>query len=216
MAFDARNLSPLESAGGFTMWLYVTSDTRAAVLATGYFSSAADRLLPGHLILLQSADSLSLIPVRSNGAVGNGLVLDASAPPVRLTVASALAMLFSLSATAEARSVALDPVPAGIYVGRTFTVTARTTGPVSTVQFSIINAAGNTIAGPTSASISSGSASVIFNSPAIGSGYRVKVQDVDEPLAMQLSPSFVVTEPAALLTENGATLLMQDGGELLV
>lgn len=216
MAFDARNLSPLESAGGFTMWLYITTDTRAAVLAPGYFSSAADRLRPGHLILLQSADSLSLIPVRSNGEVGNGLVLDASAPPVRLTVAAALTMLFSLGASAQARSVALDAIPAGIYTGRTFTVTARVTGPVSTVRFSILNAAGTTVSGPISASVASGSASVTFNAPAIGSGYRVRVQDADEPLAMQLSPSFVVTEPFMLLTESGATLLMQDGGELLV
>jgi hypothetical protein len=216
MAFDARNLSPLESAGGFTMWLYATTDTRAAVLAPGYFASVADKLLPGHLILLQSADSLSLIPVRSGGAVGNGLVLDASAPPVRISVGAALSMLFSMGGTVQTRTVALDPIPAGLYIGRSFTVAARVTGPVTTLLFSILDAAGNVVAGPVSVSALSGSASVTFTAPAAGSGYRVRVQDANEPLVTQTSSTFVVTEPYVLLTETGATLLMQDGGELLV
>ena len=218
MPFDARNLTPLEaSAAGFTMWLYTTTDTRAAVLAPGYFSPVAARLLPGHLILLQSADSLSLIPVRSNGAVGNGLVLDASAPPVRLAAAAALAIVFQLGATTvQTRTVALDPVPAGLYIGRSFTVSARTTGPVATLLFSIVNAAGAIVAGPVSVSALSGAASTTFTAPAAGSGYRVRVTDADEPLATQLSSSFVVTEPYVLLTETGGTLLMQDGGELLL
>jgi hypothetical protein len=44
----------------------------------------------------------------------------------------------------------------------------------------------------------------------------VRVTDADEPLVTQLSSSFVVTEPYVLLTETGGTLLMQDGGELLL
>ena len=217
MPFDARNLTPLEaSAAGFTMWLYTTTDTRAAVLAPGYFSPVADRLLPGHLILLQSADSLSLIPVRSNGAVGNGLVLDASAPPLRLSAAAALRLLFRFEATVQTRTVALDPVPAGLYIGRSFTVSARVTGPVTTLLFSILDAAGGIVAGPVSASALSGSASVSFAAPDAGSGYRVRVQDADEPLVSQLSSSFVVTEPFVLLTETGTTLLLQSGGELLL
>jgi hypothetical protein len=217
MPFDARNLTPLEaSAAGFTMWLYTTTDTRAAVLAPGYFASVAERLLPGHLILLQSADSLSLIPVRSNGAVGNGLVLDASAPPLRLTTRAALRMVFRFDAAVQTRTVALDPVPAGLYIGRSFTVSARVTGPVTTLLFSILDSAGRIVAGPVSASALSGSASIVFAAPAAGSGYRVRVQDVDEPLVAQLSSFFVVTEPFVLLTETGATLLLQNGGELLL
>lgn len=217
MPFDARNLTPLDSAGGFTMWLYTTTDTRAAVLAPGYFASVADKLMPGHLILLQTSDALSLIPVRSNGAVGNGLVLDATAPPVRISVGAALKILFRLGATTvQTRTVALDPVPAGLYIGRSFTVSARVTGPVGTLVFSIINSSGLVVAGPVSVSALSGSASVTFTAPAPGSGYRVVVRDADEPLVTQTSTSFVVTEPYVLLTEAGATILMQDGGELLV
>jgi hypothetical protein len=216
MPFDARNLTPLDSAGGFTMWLYTTSDTRAAVLAPGYFASVADKLLPGHLILLQTADALSLIPVRSNGAVGNGLVLDASAPPVRLNVGAALNIVFGLTAAVQTRTVALDPVPAGLYIGRSFTVSARVTGPVSTLIFSILDASGTVVAGPVPASALSGSASVTFAAPAAGSGYRVKVQDANEPLVAQTSSFFVVTAPYALMTEAGGTLLMQNGGEMLV
>lgn len=217
MPFDARNLTPLEaSAAGFTMWLYTTTDTRAAVLAPGYFSSVADRLLPGHLILLQSADSLSLIPVRSNGQVGNGLVLDASAPPVRLAARADLDMLFRFVAVVQTRTVSLDAVPAGLYIGRSFTVSARVTGPVTTLVFSILDAAGAIVAGPVSASVAAGSASVTFAAPAAGSGYRVRVQDADEPLVTQTSSSFVVTEPFMLLTEAGGTLLLQSGNGVLL
>jgi hypothetical protein len=217
MPFDARNLSALESASSFTIWLYTTPDTRAAVLAPGYFASAATRLLPGSLILLQSADSLSFIPIRSNGEVGNGLVLDAAAPAVRITASAALAMLFTMNAAAvQTRTVALDPVPAGLYIGRSFTVAARVTGPVATLVFSILDAAGATVAGPVSVSALSGSASVTFTAPVPGSGYRVKVQDADDALVTQTSASFVVTEPYVLLTESGGSLTGENGGELLV
>lgn len=217
MPFDARNLTPLEaSAAGFTMWLYTTTDTRAAVLAPGYFRSAADRLQPGNLILLQAVDSLNLIPVRSNGEVGNGLVLDASAPPVRLVTRADFDAVFRLGAAVQIRTVGLDAVPTTLYSGRSLTVSARVSGPVTTLLFSISNAAGATVAGPVMAAVAGGSASVTFAAPAAGSGYRVRVQDADEPLVAQQSGTFTVTAPLALLTESGSTLLMQSGGELLL
>jgi hypothetical protein len=111
--------------------------------------------------------------------------------------------------------VALDPMPAGLYIGRSFTISARVTGPVATLLFSVLDAAGGVVAGPVAAGALSGSASVSFTAPAPGAGYRVRVQDAEEPLVAQLSSSFVVTEPFVLLTETGATLLLQNGGELL-
>lgn len=217
MPFDPRGLSALNSTGSFTLWLYVTGDTRAAVLATGYFSGAADRLLPGHILVVQAADSLNFLPVQSNAKVGNGVVLDASAPPLRLGAAAALRIAFSLPpVAAETRSVALEPVPTGLYIGRSFTVAARVGGPIATLQFSILNAAGGIIAGPVSAHVANGGASATFIAPEPGTGYRIRVQDPQEPLASQTSASFVVTEPFALLTESGATLAAQSGGELVL
>ncbi|HWL79881.1 MAG TPA: hypothetical protein VNR89_02930 [Roseomonas sp.] len=217
MPFDPRGLSSLASTDSFTLWLYVTSDTRAAVLAPGYFASVTDRLQPGHVVVLQSADSLTFLPVRSSAGVGNGLVLDASAPPLRLNANSAFGLQFSMAPVAVvARSVALDPVPTGLYVGRSFTVGARATGPVTTLVFTMLNAAGAVIAGPVSVSAASGSASASFTAPDPGTGYRIRVADAQEPLAAQTSTSFVVTEPFALLTESGATITAQQGGEMLL
>ncbi|MXP62760.1 hypothetical protein E0493_05260 [Roseomonas sp. M0104] len=217
MPFDPRGLSSLASTDSFTLWLYVTSDTRAAVLAPGYFASVTDRLQPGHVVVLQSADSLTFLPVRSSAGVGNGLVLDASAPPLRLNAYSAFGLQFSMPlVTAVTRSVALDPVPTGLYVGRSFTVGARTTGPVTTLVFTMLNAAGTVIAGPISVAVASGTASASFTAPEPGSGYRIRVADAQEPLAAQTSASFVVTQPLALLTESGATITAQQGGEMLL
>ncbi|HWX51458.1 MAG TPA: hypothetical protein VNZ61_25720 [Roseomonas sp.] len=217
MPFDPRGLSSLASTDSFTLWLYITSDTRAAVLAPGYFSSVTDRLQPGHVVVLQSADSLTFLPVRSRAGVGNGLVLDASAPPLRLNGAGALDFQFDLQpVVAETRSVALDPVPSGLYVGRSFTVGARVSGPVRTLVFTMLNAANTVIAGPILVSVASGGASASFTAPEPGSGYRIRVADAQEPLAAQTSASFVVTEPFALLTESGATIAAQQGGEMLL
>ncbi|MFC4166668.1 hypothetical protein [Teichococcus aestuarii] len=217
MPFDPRGLSSLASTDSFTLWLYVTTDTRAAVLAPGYFTSVAARLQPGHVVVLQSADSLTFLPVRSSAGVGNGLVLDASAPPLRLNGSTALGFEFSLGPVpAETRSVALDPVPTGLYIGRSFTIGARVTGPVASLSFSMLNAAGAVIAGPVVVAVASGGASASFTAPDPGSGYRIRVQDTAEPLAAQTSASFVVTEPFALLTESGASLAAAEGGELLL
>lgn len=85
MSFDASSLTALVSAGSFSIWDYRTGDSRAAVLASGYFAAAADRLLPGHVVILHSADGMSFLPMRDGGAVGNGLVLDSVSAPLRLS-----------------------------------------------------------------------------------------------------------------------------------
>ena len=104
----------------------------------------------------------------------------------------------------------------GLYVGRSFTVGARISGPVTTLVFTMLNAANAVIAGPTLVPVASGGASTTFTAPDPGSGYRIRVADAQEPLAAQTSASFVVTEPLALLTESGATISAQQGGEMLL
>ncbi|KAA2214683.1 hypothetical protein [Teichococcus oryzae] len=217
MPFDPRGLSALSSTGSFTLWLYVTTDTRAGVLAGGYFNSVADRLQAGHMLIVQAADSMNFLPVRSNAAVGNGLVLDASAPPLRLNGYAALGFSFDIPPVAAVtRSVALGPVPTGLYVGRQFAIGATASGPVATLIFSILNAAGAVVAGPLPVAVAAGGASATFTAPAPGSGYRIRVADAAEPLAAQTSASFVVTEPFALLTETGASITAEQGGDILL
>jgi hypothetical protein len=50
MAFQARNLSVLAYANGFTLWHYTTVDAAAAVDSAGYFDAAADMLRVGDMI----------------------------------------------------------------------------------------------------------------------------------------------------------------------
>ena len=84
MPFDLSGLSPLLTAGSFTLWRYASADSRIAVLAPGYFTTAADRLHPGHLVILQASDAMAFLPVREDGTVGSGLVLDTGTVQLRL------------------------------------------------------------------------------------------------------------------------------------
>jgi hypothetical protein len=216
MPYIASNLLPLIAADSFTLWLYKTTDTRATVLSAGYFAAAGNRLLPGHMIVLQAADATAMLPVRSNAEVGNGIVIDATSSPLRLTGAGSLDFDADLTATAVARSVALGAIPAGVNQGETFTVQAAASGAVTSLKFSVLDAAGTVVLGPTSAAVSAGSASATFTAPIPGNGYRLKVEDEADPLVVQISPSFVVLAAFALLIESGMSLLLEAGGRLIL
>jgi len=216
MAFTPGNLIPLIAADSFALWLYRTADTRAAVLAAGYFAAARDRLLPGHLIVLQAADAATFLPVRGNAEVGNGIVLDASLSPLRLAAAGSLEMEADLAAAAVARSVSLGAVPAGVNEGESFTVQAAAAGATATLRFTVLDAAGAAVRGPVSVPVSGGAASTTFAAPTPGTGYRLKVEDAADALVAQLSPSFVVLSAFALLIESGASLLAETGRRLVL
>ncbi len=51
MAFQARNLSVIAYANGFTLWHYTTVDPAATVDTEGYFNQAAEMLRSGDMIL---------------------------------------------------------------------------------------------------------------------------------------------------------------------
>ena len=76
MAYNAKNLSVLAYANGFTLWHYGTTDTAAVVDTAGYFNSAADMLRVGDMIIGNVATAASpqagILVVRSNtGGVVN-------------------------------------------------------------------------------------------------------------------------------------------------
>ena len=51
MAFQAKDLSVLAYANGFTLWHYTTADPATTVDTAGYFNAASDMLRVGDLIL---------------------------------------------------------------------------------------------------------------------------------------------------------------------
>jgi hypothetical protein len=66
MAFQARNLSVLAYANGFTLWHYTTVDPAATVDTSGYFDAAAEMLRVGDLVIAN---------VDTDGTPGAGLFL---------------------------------------------------------------------------------------------------------------------------------------------
>ena len=76
MPFSPASFGALIQGNGFTLWHYRTGDTRAVVAAAGYFAPVAESLNTGDLVILQAADAMALLPVRSGPALGPGVTLD--------------------------------------------------------------------------------------------------------------------------------------------
>jgi len=215
MAFDPTALVALTTTEAFTFWHYATHDTRAATLAPGYFSPAAARLAPGHVILVIASDSISVLPVRSAAGTGNGLVLDAANAPVRASAAAQPRYSFGFGGSAVARSVALSStLPTGLTQGRQIMVAASVDGPVTNLAFSIQDAAGVIAAGPVTVATVSGIASTSLVLPNPGSGFRLRVEAPDDTAVVVLSPPFSVTAPYSLLIGSSGRLLLEQGGVL--
>jgi hypothetical protein len=216
MPYAPQSLIALVAADSFSLWLYRTPDTRAAVLSPGYFAAATTRLLPGHVLVLQAGDATAILPVREGAAVGNGLVVDASSPALRLTGAGVLDFAADLAGTAVARCLTLGPIPAGLNAGEVFAIGATVTGPVATVRFTLLDANGAAVGAPQDIAVAGGAATTTFTAPAAANGYRLRAADVAEPLVTQTSPSFVVLSAFALLLELGAGLLLENGARLAI
>lgn len=67
MPFDVQKLSVLAYANGFTLWHYRDdADTRAAILAAGYFNASAHLLRRGDMVLTRASDSFAILHVTAN------------------------------------------------------------------------------------------------------------------------------------------------------
>ncbi|MGG5821514.1 hypothetical protein [Falsiroseomonas sp. HW251] len=214
MAFDNTSLLSLATTSGFTLWYYRTQDTRATALAAGYFSGASARLVAGDVILLQASDALGLTTVRTGTTVPGGLVVDTFAAPFKVNRSAAKVFSVRQVATAVAVTILLAPLGGGITAGSQFATQASVSGPVAQVSFEIRDAAGATVAGPTTGSVTSGIAAATLTAPPAGSGYRLRAEAVGFPLVADTSAAFSVSIPYALLTQAGDTLVAQDGARL--
>lgn len=216
MPYDDNALAPLLVNSGFTLWLYRTTDTRAAALAGGYFAPAAPRLSSGDVMLLQAADALTLTTVRVGTEIASGVVVDTFAVPFRVNRASGQRFSVVQAAAAVAMTVLLAPLAGGYIAGGPLSTQAAVTGPVAQVSFSIQDSGGATVRGPQTATVSAGAASTSFTAPAAGAGYRVRVEAVGHPQLVDTSPPFSVGEPFALLEQGGGALLAEDGSRILI
>ena len=73
MAFQNKNLSVIAYANGFTLWHYVTPDTKATVVASGYFNDIKTLLNVGDIIHVNASDgtmSRAIAATTTNVTVG--------------------------------------------------------------------------------------------------------------------------------------------------
>lgn len=86
MAYQARDLSVLSYANGFTLWHYTTEDSAEAVAAAGYFDDALSHLSAGDMILANTdtaaATRARILHVESRGPGGAVAVTDLVAASV--------------------------------------------------------------------------------------------------------------------------------------
>ncbi len=215
MPFIANDLSAVAQGGdGFTLWHYHSADSRAAVTAAGYFPAAA-LMKAGDLLLLQSADAMALLPVRSGLRFGPGSTLDGAIGG--LLASRSLALQFSLAQSAAAgfRSLGLGAPPSGIIAGASFSIAATTIGGLAQLDFTLLNAAGAALGAPVRATVTANAASASFTAPAAGSGYRIRAVAVEDSTLTALSSSFVIgADIQLLLLQAGGALLTQGGARL--
>lgn len=216
MPFDSASLAALIQGNSFSLWHYRTADSRATVTAAGYFAAVAGSLRPGDMMVLQAADAMAVLPIRVGPALGTGITLDGAIGP--LNTARAVAQGFSFAQAASAvvvRTIILAPFAAGIVAGTTIPVSATVTGPVAQVAFTLTDGAGAVVPPVQLVAVSGGVASTGFAAPAIGSGYRIRAEDVSDPTVGVTSPSFNVGPDLKLLLLQDDTRLLTEDGDIL-
>ena len=215
MPFTASSFAALIQTPGFSLWHYRTADSRATASAAGYFSAVAASLRPGDLIILQASDAFALLPVRINAALGTGVTLDGAVGPLNAVRSVTQGFTIGQVAAAVVRSLILVPLTAAVVAGATIPASASVTGPVASVVFTLQNAAGQVIPPAKTVNVTGGLASTSFAAPAIGTGYRIRVEDAADPAIFAVSQSFTVgTDLQLLLQETSARLLSEAGAML--
>lgn len=215
MPFRPDDLGALIQGDGFSLWHYRTADARAAVAAPGYFAPVAESLRPGDLVILQAADALALLPVRPGPALGPGTTLDGAVGPVAIARAAAQRFSFAQTAQAVVRTLVLGPVAATMVAGSAFAVSAAVTGPVGQVVFTVFDGDGAPVPPAKAVNVANGRAATSFPAPPVGTGYRVRAEDAQDPAVSVLSRSFSVGPDLKLvLLEDDGSLLTEAGDRL--
>lgn len=70
MAYNAKNLSVLAYANGFTLWHYTAKHGVADMMQPGYFNAAADMLRAGDQVFVTGAEMATLGVAQSGWNTG--------------------------------------------------------------------------------------------------------------------------------------------------
>jgi hypothetical protein len=213
--FSSANLTALIQGNNFTLWHYRTTDARSTVTGAGYFALVAANLRPGDLMMLQAADALAMLPIRTGPALGTGVTLDGAVGPLNTVRAAAQSFGFGQVAAAVVRTLILAPFAAGIVAGTSIPVSATVTGPISAVVFSLRDGNGAVVPPVQTIPVTAGAAATSFATPAVGTGYRIHVEDVADPSIAAFSRSFNVGSDLRLMLQESDGKLMSEGGNVL-
>ena len=216
MSFLASGLTPLIQTSSFSLWHYRTDDIRTDVTAAGYFNPVAAQLKPGDLMILQTADAMALLPLRSGPATGPGVTLDGAVSPLTLLRSAAQNFTVTQAVGAVVRTIVLAPLAAGFITGGSIPVSAQVQGPISQVLVSVRDSSNQIMPTPQIVTVSGGYATAAIPVPPVGTGYRIRVEDVQDPAIAAVSRTFSVTPPLdGIQQENLSVILMENGYALL-
>jgi len=215
MPFTASDLVPLIQTARFNLWHYRSLDPQAVIVAAGYFSPAAAMLRAGDVMIVQSADAMAILPVRSNAATGPGVVLDGAVTPIALTRSIAQTLRMVQSATAVVSTIILAPLMAGIIVGTSIPVQAQVVGPIQQVVITVRDAQNQVIPPALTVNVDQGYVTAALPTPPVGTGYRIRIEDALDTGVVATSRSFnILPDLRLILIEDGAKLLQEDGAAI--
>jgi hypothetical protein len=212
MPFSPTALVPLIQTGSFNLWHYRSADLRADIAAPGYFAPALGQLRAGDVLILQAADAMAVLPLRSNALTGPGVTLDGAVAPVAITRSIAQRFGITQAAAAVVRTIVLAPLLAGIVAGTTIPVQAQVAGPVSQVVVSLLDGAGRLVPPAQTLTVSQGYVTAALPTPpsarAIASASRIPL----DPSLSATSRAFsILPDLRLVLSEEGLRLLQENG-----
>ena len=215
MPFAPTALTPVFQSQGFSLWHYRSTDTRDDITTVGYFAAARTQLRVGDVIIAQASDALSILPVRSNAAIGTGVNLDGAVAPIALTRTIAKSFQFVQQASAVVTTIILAPLLAGLIAGASIPVSAQVVGPINQVVVSVRNAQGQLVPPAQIVDVQQGYATTTMPTPPVGTGYRLRVEDAGDSGVVAVSASFnILPDLRLILTEGGMKLLQEDGAAI--
>lgn len=214
MPFIDTDLVPLIQTVRFSLWHYRSTDVLTTITAPGYFSPAAARLRAGDLMVMQAADAMTILPLRANAAVGPGVVLDGAVAPIALTRSVAQTFRMVQAAGAVVSTIILAPLVAGVIMGTAIPVSAQVVGPISQVVVSLRDAQGVIIPPVQTVLVEQGYVTTTLPTPAVGSGYRIRIEDVNETISATSRSFNILPDLRLILDEESSRLLQEDGSAL--
>lgn len=215
MPFNASDLVPLIQTARFNLWHYRSADLQTTITTAGYFSPAAATLRAGDLMIVQSADAMAMLPVRSNAVTGPGVTLDGAVTPIALTRSIAQTLRMVQAAGAVVSTIIMAPLMAGIIVGTSIPVQAQVTGPIQQVVITLRDAQNQIIPPAVLSNVSQGYVTATLPTPQVGTGYRIRIEDALDTGVVATSRSFnILPDLRLILIEDDTKLLQEDGSAI--